>query len=318
MIPVPRGPLLSILIIPLLFIIGGIFRPWLFNIGLAIDIVIVIICILDILISKSHISLRVNAEKSKLFSIGRKNRYTVSITNMSRFSFHFQCALSLPESIEDKTGEKKYHLQSGREERVTFILRPERRGAFSIEKLYFRIYSYFGLFYLSGSEKIDATLRVFPDIKKLNYFLKLLKNDRIHQIGIHKNRWRGMGTELDSLRDYQKDDDSRHIDWKASTRVDRPITKAFQMESNNHITIAIDCGRLMTAEQEGLNTLDHAVNSLLILSHVAFKVGDSISIIAYSDRIISELHNVKGKASLSKITKFITGLDVEYVESNYE
>ena len=97
----------------------------------------------------------------------------------------------------------------------------------------------------------------------------------------------------------------------------RPISKVFQMETNNQITIALDCGRLMTAEQNDLSTLDHAINSLLILSHIAFNAGDTINIVAFSDRIIDKTPQLKGRDSLKKITRFITKLNPEFVESNY-
>ncbi|MCP4136810.1 MAG: DUF58 domain-containing protein [bacterium] len=317
MIPIPQGRLLLVLIIPLGVMIAGMFSPEFLNIAIAIDLLVLCAVIFDFLFSRSLHPLKITPDQSRLFSIGRTNYFSVKVYNPSRLSQSFLCTLSFPDSFENKTKLASYTIEPGVERVITYTIRPTRRGAFVLEHLFFRINSRFRLFHLSRKEKIDAAIDVYPDIKSLNHFLKLTRKDRTYELGVNKNRWKGMGTDLESLRDYQSDDDSRHIDWKASTRLNKPLTKVFQMESNNHITLAVDCGRLMTAEQNGLNTLDHAVNSLLILSHIAFKAGDTISVIAFSDRIIGELYDVKGKASLNKITRFITGLQPEYVESNY-
>jgi uncharacterized protein (DUF58 family) len=127
-----------------------------------------------------------------------------------------------------------------------------------------------------------------------------------------------MGTNLECLRDYQKDDDSKRIDWKASTRNNKLVCKEFRMESNNLIAIVLDCGRVMTAEQKGLNSLDYAVNAALILSYMANRIGDSVSIFAFADKIIGELPPVKGKHMMNKVLRFLTKLQPGFVESNYQ
>ena len=66
MIPVPRSPLLLILLLPLAFLIGGIFEDWFFQAGIAMDMVIIILCGIDILISRFLYSLEVRHEQSHL------------------------------------------------------------------------------------------------------------------------------------------------------------------------------------------------------------------------------------------------------------
>jgi len=74
----------------------------------------------------------------------------------------------------------------------------------------------------------------------------------------------------------------------------------------------------MTAEQKGMNALDYAVNAALVLSYVAHKIGDSVTLFAFSDKIIGELPPVKGKNAMSKVLKFITKLQPDFVGSNYQ
>jgi uncharacterized protein (DUF58 family) len=317
MIPIPRGRLIILFVAPLLLTIVSFKLSFLSSVTLGLDLFLLVIAILDILTTGASLHFEIRLEKGKPFSIGRMNALSLRIVNLTRRRQRAIVKLALPKWIEDRTTVGLLVLEALAENRITFALRPTRRGSFPVNSLYARFISRYGLFYFDQKFKIDLTIDVYPDIKHLNHFLKLTKNNRDYKMGINKNRWSGNGTELESLRDYQRDDDSKFIDWKASTRLNRPISKVFQMETNNQITIALDCGRLMTAEQNGINTLDHAINSLLVLSHIAFNAGDTVNIVAFSDRIIDQTPPLKGRDSIKKITRFITRLEPEFVESNY-
>src|SRR6185369_17493530 len=51
---------------------------------------------------------------------------------------------------------------------------------------------------------------------------------------------RGAGHDLFSLRDYQPQDDLRHIDWKATARSRRLTVREFTSEDERRITIVLD------------------------------------------------------------------------------
>jgi uncharacterized protein (DUF58 family) len=51
---------------------------------------------------------------------------------------------------------------------------------------------------------------------------------------------RGAGHDLFSLRDYQPQDDLRHIDWKATARARRLTVREFTAEDERRITIIFD------------------------------------------------------------------------------
>jgi uncharacterized protein (DUF58 family) len=321
MIPVPRVRLIILFGIPLIIYIFGFRYAPLFGVAVGCDALILAWAILDALATLPNLNYEVIFKSKKPFSIGRTNSLPVRLVNpardRSRTRARLAVKLGLPKWIEDQTPDHSMELEGFMEREITFLLRPIRRGSFVIDWLYLRIGSKYGFFYFDQKRRIDLTIDVYPDIKQLSHYLKLSKNNRDYRLGINRNRWIGSGSELESLRDYQKDDDSKLLDWKASTRLNRPISKVFQMETNNQITIALDCGRLMMSEQKGLNTLDHAINSLLILAHIAFNAGDTVSIVAFSDKIIAKTPPLKGRDSLKKITQFLTKLQPGFVESNY-
>ncbi len=318
MIPVPTKRIMMVLLIPLIITVLGFQWSIFFMAAVILDILILGFACLDIFHSISKKKIDFTIDKEKIFSIGRKNNYPLIIKNISTTKIKLETKLGLPEFFEDQTEVKLITVGPGEQHKHFFTIRPSRRGSFPVQFVYYRMFTNFKWFHIHGRKKVNVLIDVYPDIKEINKYLAMTRKNREYEMGIHRNRWQGMGTELESLRDYRKDDDSKNIDWKASTRLNKPVVKVFQQETNNNIVLVLDCGRLMTAEQEGLNTLDHAVNSVLMLSHIAFKREDILSVIAFSDRIIGELPPLKGKASLKKISSFVTRLKPEYVESNYK
>ena len=61
---------------------------------------------------------------------------------------------------------------------------------------------------------------------------------------------RGVGQDLFSLRDYQPQDDLRHIDWKATARSRNLTVREFTAEDERRITIVLDTRDLSAIEKE--------------------------------------------------------------------
>ncbi len=68
--------------------------------------------------------------------------------------------------------------------------------------------------------------------------------DELHLLPMYAGRMpalrRGAGHDLFSLRDYQPQDDLRHIDWKATARSRRLTVREFTSEDERRITIVLD------------------------------------------------------------------------------
>lgn len=57
---------------------------------------------------------------------------------------------------------------------------------------------------------------------------------------------RGEGLELMETRGYQQGDDWRHLDWRATARSGKPMTKVFRAERQRSVFIAVDRAASMT------------------------------------------------------------------------
>ncbi len=58
--------------------------------------------------------------------------------------------------------------------------------------------------------------------------------------GARPTRWRGQGMELHDARSYQPGDDIRHLDWRATARSGKPVTKIFVEERARNLFLLID------------------------------------------------------------------------------
>ncbi|MEN3329532.1 MAG: hypothetical protein V7638_4339 [Acidobacteriota bacterium] len=69
-------------------------------------------------------------------------------------------------------------------------------------------------------------------------------SDELHLLPMYAGRMpamrRGAGHDLFSMRDYQPQDDLRHIDWKATARSRRLTVREFTSEDERRITIVVD------------------------------------------------------------------------------
>jgi uncharacterized protein (DUF58 family) len=81
-----------------------------------------------------------------------------------------------------------------------------------------------------------------------------LMGDELHLLPTYAGRMasvrRGVGQDLFSLRDYQPQDDLRHIDWKATARSRNLTVREFTAEDERRITIVFDTRDLSDSDRE--------------------------------------------------------------------
>ena len=129
----------------------------------------------------------------------------------------------------------------------TYHLTPTRRGDFQFGDLSARYSSAFRLWHRQFRRAAPVNVRVYPDTSEVARYELRLRQGRLRDLGLHLIRFRGRGTEFESLRDYSRDDEYKNINWKASARRGRLIATDYEIERDQTVIIALDCGRMMTA-----------------------------------------------------------------------
>jgi uncharacterized protein (DUF58 family) len=96
---------------------------------------------------------------------------------------------------------------------------------------------------------------------------------------------RGQGTDFKQLSEYRVGDAVRHIDWRATLRLGKPIVREFQDERDQCVMLLVDCGRRMRADDRtaaiGTTHFDQVLNAVMLLSHVALSQGDAVGAMTF-------------------------------------
>lgn len=122
----------------------------------------------------------------------------------------------------------------------------ENRGRFIIKDFELSTRFPFGFFRhrrrLSAQE---AEIIVYPKIEPIE--VEILKLP--FEVGKLVSPKKGAGQDLLSLRDYQPQDDLRHVDWKATARARRIIVREFAAEDERRVTLVFDTHVERTEEE---------------------------------------------------------------------
>ncbi|MBS1767532.1 MAG: DUF58 domain-containing protein [Acidobacteria bacterium] len=198
----------------------------------------------------------------------------------------------------------------------TYRLRPSGRGAFDFVPADLLVASPLRLFERALRRGPSQPLRVYPDFSAVRKYALMATRGRLAQLGVHRKRRRGEGMEFHQLREYREGDAMRQIDWKASARVRKLISRDYQDERDQRILFLLDCGRRMRALDGGLSHFDHTLNAILLLSYVALREGDGVGLLTFSgpERWLPPM---KGPGSLDRIMDLVHDLEPENRATDY-
>jgi uncharacterized protein (DUF58 family) len=169
----------------------------------------------------------------------------------------------------------------GRWLRTSYELFVGERGWYRFEGVDIRLRSPFGLWLIPEQLPIQSEVRVYPDFTTIAHYALLATDNRLSQIGLLRRQRRGLGLEFHQLRDYRQEDLLRQIDWKASARAHRLISREYQDERDQQVVFLMDCGERMRAKDDDLSHFDHTLNALLLLSYVALRQGDAVGLCTF-------------------------------------
>lgn len=200
---------------------------------------------------------------------------------------------------------------------VTYTVTPMRRGEFCFGDTDLRISMPLGLIQLPLRLSLPQTVRVLPNLSQARKYELLMRKMRLREFGFRPMPLRGAGIEFSSLRDYLPDDDPRWIDWNATARRSKLVSKEFELERGQNIVVVLDAGRVMATRLDGLTKFDHAVNAAAFLLYLAHRLDDRIGLMVFADRIGRWLPPHKGVRQWDAILQALRQAEPQLVEANY-
>jgi uncharacterized protein (DUF58 family) len=260
---------------------------------------------------------RLHVKRSMPFSLaqGEPVRVTLEIRRGSHLLLPFSILISelYPDSMRVADNSEESTVFPARLDRTLlkkseavifeYTLVPVERGPWFFSGLQLLSGSPLHFWRLRVTHRVTSRGRTYPDFKKIaqGTALKgLPEKGQERQI-----RKRGQGLEFESLRDFQKGDSIRLIDWRATSRnrqLDgrlKLIVRNYQEEQDQQVLFIIDSGYRLPDFQ-----FDSALNATLLLAYIALKHGDGVGAASFG----AQERWIAPRKGISSFTALMNGL----------
>lgn len=283
------------------------------------DILLVAVALADYFISrKLPEELTIRREFDKRFAIGDESIVTLHIENRSARDFNLQIKDEFPpEMVLNEERKAEFKLAAQKTADFTYGLTPLRRGNYKFGKTAVRFLSKLGLVWCQANLNEAESVKVYPNMRRAREMeLKALGANSYLAIQ-RKSVRRGEGREFESMRDYVRGDEMRHISWTATARRSKLITRQYQIERDQTIIIALDAGRLMTGRIGDETKFDTAIHASLALMSAATRGGDNCGLMVFGRKVKKFLPPKKGIGQIDAVLEALHDLEPELIEPSY-
>lgn len=293
--------------------------PILRNIVIGFDILLILLALIDWFISrKLPAELTLTRSFSRRFAIGDETDIHLHLENKTPQSFTLILKDEFPPELK-LTGkrEEKFTIPAQISAEMIYTLTPPKRGRYEFGKTAIRYFSKLGLLWCQGYLGEAESIKVYPNMRRAREAeLKALGASSYLAVQRKAVR-RGEGREFESMRDYVRGDELRHISWTATARRSKLITRQYQIERDQTILIAIDAGRLMTGRIEDESKFDKAIHASLSLMSMAARGGDNAGIVVFGRKVKKFLPPQRGVQHFDAVLEALYDLEPELIEPSY-
>src|SRR3989449_172406 len=200
-------------------------------------------------------------EAPPAFSVGRPGEVTYRWRNGAPRVARLRLREVRPDLLGGAQPPRWIHVPARGEARETVPVTPARRGRQTGGGFVLDSVGPLGLGLRRERIALPWEVAVYPPLVTVRLQASLARAQRRREQGITPLRRLGEGRLFESLRDWVPGDDLRHIDWKATGRRGKVITRQFEAERRQHVLLVLDLGRLLTAEIAGGDRKSTRLNS---------------------------------------------------------
>jgi len=287
-------------------------------VALTYDLALIAFAIFDAANSKLPSRVRIDRHFGGRFAVGAETEVRVEIAN------HLPRDISLiikdeypPQMKLSSVREARLDIDAQTSAALVYGLTPPKRGRFEFGLVAVRYLSRWRLVWTQTRVGAPVTVKVYPNMRRAREAELRALGARSFVAARRKSQWRGEGRDFESMRDYVRGDEMRHISWTATARRGKLVTRQYQMERDQTILIALDAGRLMTARIENETKLDSAVHAALALMSAAARAGDNAGLLVFGRRVQAYLPPKRGAEHLDAALEALYSVEPEMIEPSY-
>jgi uncharacterized protein (DUF58 family) len=293
-------------------------RPMLRWVAFTYDAILIVTAVFDAWNSKLSTRVRVERHFGGRFAVGAETEVRVEVANYTPREVVLIVKDEYPPQMK-LTGarEARINVEAQSTAALIYSLTPPKRGRFEFGFVAVRYLTGWRLAWRETRGAEPVAVKVYPNMRRAREVELKALGTRSFVAARRKSQWRGEGREFESLRDYVRGDEMRHISWTATARRGKLVTRQYQMERDQTILIMLDAGRLMTARIENETKLDSAVHAALALMSAAARAGDNAGLLVFGRRIKAYLPPKRGSEHLDAALEALHAIEPEMIEPSY-
>ena len=158
----------------------------------------------------------------------------------------------------------------------------------------------------------------YPSVLQMKK-IELLSMQRTQALeGNKKQRRIGTSYEFEQIKNYVHGDDYRHLNWKATGKMNKLMIDQYEDEKSQQVYFIVDKSRNMLMPFGGLSLLDYSINAALAIANVAVKKQDKVGLITFSNAIHTKLKAERKIHQLHKINELLYNEKETELEADFE
>lgn len=263
-------------------------------------ILLMLAAVSDYVISRKKLAVSCYRIISTSFALGAESKVRLFFENPLLRSIDIQVVDHCPDYVVTESFPLNISLPPQQETSLKYEVLPVKRGEAVFGRVGLRVQSFFKLWRFNIQRGESQAIKIYPNFMAISNLNFLVYEQQLNHIGAHTVQRRGLGSDFKQLREYQRGDELRQMDWKASARQHKLISREYQDERDQDIVFLLDSGRRMRASESHLSHFDHCVNAMLLTSYIALMAGDAVGFMSFAgtDRWLAP---VKGKTNINQL-----------------
>jgi uncharacterized protein (DUF58 family) len=296
----------------------GFWVPWSLDAMLVADAALVLGIWIDArLTPRQGATVRVEREASPAYSLGHTGWVGYRWVNDARRIARLRVREVRPDVIGGPQPPRRVVVPARGTSRESLDVVPVRRGKETAGAFVVDSVGPLGLGLRRGWIRLPWEVSVYPPLVSMRLRAAVAQAQRRRELGRQAARRLGEGRMFESLREWVPGDDIRHIDWKATARRRKVITRQYEAERRQQVMLVLDAGRLLTAEVAGVARMDFAVQAVLELAYAAVQHDDNVGIMVFADGVQHFIAPQRGRRGLKQVLDVLAGVSPKLVEPDY-
>ncbi len=265
----------------------------------------------------SRVTLTAERKAPSVIAHRHKTQIDVTVTNLSNASLMVEAHDGHPAHCVVDNQPVSFPLEPTHSSTFKYRLQSNQRGLLRFDSVHCRVRTELGLLRRKCTLNSGNEIKVFPNFQANRLFGLLLNRNSLTAMGIVRRQLQGEGSDFRQLREFRDGDSLRQIDWKATSRIRKLISREFQQERDQQIIFLLDCSMRMRHQSDEASHMDSALNALVLLANVALRQGDATGLMTFGG-IERWIAPAKGPKAANRLVNSIYDIEATHEMPDYD